>query len=205
MKPGDRIAIAADGTRLARWREEMDAWAQQNVVGQPVSHQLNAAIQARGQMRLQQLGLAAQLTVEDWSSCPADALGTVDGHIQPYCTYTHPEEGHCPIHGCKLTPGVMPHLHVDLLDAWKVQRTRMWPMRPFLPMKRYNEDASVDKTYGALVEGLGPRVFLLQVFEMGAIPREKLESTASIPLERKIPTMTYESVPQMLGDGWLVD
>lgn len=196
MKPGDQVKIPEDGTRLARWRADMDAWAQTNVVGQQVSETLNAIIRARGEQRLHQLFIAADLTVEGWHSCPADAEGKVGGWTKPFCTYSQPDAGKCPTHDCKLTPGVVPHLHVELQDAWKVQRTRMWALRPFLPMKRYNEDESVDKTYGVLAEGLGPRVFLRQVFELGDTSLAELEEG---------PTMTYESVPQMLGDGWLVD
>lgn len=184
----------------------MDTWAQANVVGQPVSPTLNAAIQAHGQKSLHQLGLAAELTVEDWSSCPADAEGEVGGWTQPLCRHSQPEPGRCPIHDCELTPGVIPHLHVELLDAWKVQRTRMWPMRPFLPVKRHGEESSGDKGHGTLVEGLGPQIFLVPVFAMGSIPRERLERATSTPMVGlNVPTVTYESVPQMLGDGWLVD
>jgi hypothetical protein len=86
-------------------------------------------------------------------------------------------------------------------DAEFVRSAMMWPVWPYLPVKR-KDNSLKDKNLGILyateelVKKGKPTVYHLYLFDL---PRDKKLSDPSIPKTE------YESVEAMLDDGWMVD
>lgn len=77
-------------------------------------------------------------------------------------------------------------------DRELIERPNAWPRRPYLPMKRVREDASIDDT-GVMVEGSGPRVWRVSWLRA---------TTAGVQGE---PCEHYGNLDQLIEAGWRTD
>jgi len=69
-----------------------------------------------------------------------------------------------------------------------------WPWGYFLPMKKRIEGTT--RYEGVLAAGQGPKVFLINMWE---IPDQYTEALKDSPTEE------YSSFAQLMDDGWMVD
>jgi hypothetical protein len=81
-------------------------------------------------------------------------------------------------------------------DARFIRRTLDWPAYPFLPMRRKQEKVRPDT--GVLVDSKGNTVYLINMFGL----KEHFDSGKSLTDIQKI---EYQSVEELLADGWMVD
>lgn len=72
---------------------------------------------------------------------------------------------------------------------------RRWPLRPYLPLKRYDPDGGLPQT-GTLIEQGGPVVYLVHVYELAELPSTRFG---------EIEQVEYASLEAIFDDEWQVD